>query len=57
MWQMKYGGVEKVEEGQASHLLHMMEKKKKKKKVMQFEQNNTLFHVVVICYSIRITPS
>ncbi len=54
---MKYGGVEKVEEGQASHLLHMMEKKKKKKKVMQFEQNNTLFHVVVICYSIRITPS
>jgi hypothetical protein len=27
--------------------------KKKNQKVMQFEQNNTLFHVVVICYSMK----
>jgi hypothetical protein len=28
-------------------------KKEKKQKMMQFEQNNTLFHVVLICYSMK----
>lgn len=28
-------------------------KKTKKQKVMQFEQNNTLFHVLVICYNMK----